>query len=229
MHRQEQEILLHKISKRLMLSADFSDTLGLEKGKSGTIIFFYNYSRFTGLSIYEDFANELLDEMQNSIKNYNFDFRKTICGIGLCFEYLVHNQFIEADNDVMEEFDVHIKNYIDVKNKGIDNGLRGAAYYVISRYMTGNRLLDSGFIYNLRKSLLAFKENDVEIEFLLKQLQSIIVNNKIIEYPDILHLLLKNVTYTEDSFQIPLVYDMENGLTGIGLKIMQDITNNRQL
>jgi hypothetical protein len=226
MNRQEQETLLQRISKCLMLSSDFTDDLGLERGKSSTIIFFYNYFRFTGLSVYEDFADELLDEMQNCIKNYNSDFRKTICGIGLCFEYLIHNQFIEADNEVMEEFDVHIRNYINVKNKSIDNGLRGAAYYVISRCFADNCSLETEFIDNLRKSLLALKEPDAEIEFLLKQLSSMIINNKITEYPDILHTLLRNVTYTEASFHGLPVYNMENGLTGIGLKIIQDITNN---
>jgi lantibiotic modifying enzyme len=89
MNRQEQEALLHRISKRLMLSSDFTDDSGLEKGKSGIIIFFYNYFRLTGLNVYEDFANELLDEMQNCIKNCIFDrithfFGKRILGLYLC-------------------------------------------------------------------------------------------------------------------------------------------------
>jgi hypothetical protein len=227
MNRQGQETLLHRISKRLMLNSDFTDDLGLERGKSGTIIFFYNYSRFTGLDIYEDFANELLDEMQNCIKNYNFDCRKTICGIGLCFEYLIHNQFIEAENDAMEEFDIHIKNYCDIKNiKSIDNGLRGAVYYVISRYFTDNCSFETEFIDNLSKSLFALKENDTENKFILEQLSNMMINKQLIEYPDILHTLLRNVTYTENSFYGLPVYDIANGLTGIGLKIMQDITSN---
>jgi hypothetical protein len=131
-NRQEQETLLHRISKRLMLCSDFTADLGLEKGKSGGIIFFYNYFRFTGLSVYEDFANELLDELIYCIKEYKFDFRSTICGIGLCFEYLIHNDFIEVEEGMLKEFDVQIMNLTNKHKKNIDNGLKGATYYLKS-------------------------------------------------------------------------------------------------
>jgi hypothetical protein len=209
-----------------MLNSDFTDDLGLEHGKSGVIIFFYNYFRFTGLSVYEDFADELLDEMQNCIKNCNSDFRKSICGIGLCFEYLIHNRFIEAENEVMEELDTYITKRVDIKNKGMDNGLTGAVYYAISRSFADNCSLEKEFIANLHKQLFGLQENDPEINFLKEQLSRIMINSKTFEYPDLLHILLKNVTCTEHSLYGLPVYSLENGLTGTGLKIIRDITNN---
>jgi lantibiotic modifying enzyme len=199
--------------------------LGLEHGKSGVIIFFYNYFRFTGLSVYEDFADELLDEMQNCIKIYNSDFRKSICGIGLCFEYLIHSRFIETENEVMEELDICIMKHVDIKSKGIDNGLRGAAYYVILRSFADSCLLEKEFIANLYKLLFNLQENDTEIDFLTEQLSNL-MKSKTIECSNLLQILLKDVTYTEHSFYGLPVYSLENGLTGTGLKIIQDITNN---
>jgi hypothetical protein len=225
MNRQEQETLLHRISKRLMLNSDFTDDLGLEKGKSSGIIFFYNYFRFTGLNVYEEFANELLDEMQNCIKNYNSDFRKSICGIGLCFEYLIQNQFIEVEDGFMEEFDIHIMKYIDIRSKRIDNGLIGAAYYVVLRSFAHNCSIKIEFIANLYKSLSNLQENDIEINFLMEQLSNM-MNSKTIEYPNLLHIFFRNVTYTEHSFYVLPIYGLKNGLTGAGIKIIRDIINN---
>ncbi|MDR3258169.1 MAG: hypothetical protein LBT51_00955 [Fusobacteriaceae bacterium] len=219
MAKQEKDVLLLRISKRLMLGADFTDDLGLERGKFGIVIYFYNYFRFTGLSIYEDFANELLNELQDSIKEYKFDFRKTICGIGLGFEYLIQNGFIDIEDKMMREFDLQIMNYTNYKSESMDVGLKGAAYYALSRFFADDCLLTIDYVTNLQKSLFHLSSPDKEILRLAGQLLDI-TNHKRVECPPILTLFLNNIIYDEYSFEHSVNLGIKDGLAGIGLKIM---------
>jgi len=54
---------LQRIANVLLLNASFTDNLGLLNGKMGIAIFFYQYARYTGNKVYEDYAGELIDEI----------------------------------------------------------------------------------------------------------------------------------------------------------------------
>ena len=57
------DVLLEKIANHYLFYGSFYSDLGLYNGKMGMIIFFFHYARYTGNSLYEDFAGELLDDI----------------------------------------------------------------------------------------------------------------------------------------------------------------------
>ena len=127
-----------KIINTLLLNASFIDNLGLMHGKMGISIFFYHLSRQTGDKIYEDYAGELIDEIYEEITaNTPVDFENGLAGIGWGIEYLVQNDFIEADtDDVLEEFDNRIFKeliYNTPKDIGLLYGLTGLGAYFLKR------------------------------------------------------------------------------------------------
>ena len=63
-----------------------------------------------------------MDDLFNCIKDYQYDYRKYLLGIALGIDYLIHNKFIDSEDDVMLDFDNQIMEY-QTHNTGIDNGI----------------------------------------------------------------------------------------------------------
>lgn len=49
--------ILRNIAAYQMLYASYNTDIGLFDGKMGIAIFFFHYARYSGLSVYEKFAN----------------------------------------------------------------------------------------------------------------------------------------------------------------------------
>jgi hypothetical protein len=119
------------------MNGSFTNNLGLFNGKMGIAIFMYKYARQIGNEIYEDYAGELIDEIFEEINTSTpVGFENGLTGVGWGIEYLVKNQFIEADtNEVLSEID-------NVINKAMmqrsvltvdDSDLFGYGLYYLSR------------------------------------------------------------------------------------------------
>ena len=129
--------LLQRIARYLMLHGSFTDDIGLLHGKTGIVIFFYHYARYTEKRIYNDFAEELIEEIYKEINvSTPLNFKDGLCGIAWGIGYLIQNDFIEADPDeVLEDLDKRIMEW-DVRHISdcsLETGLTGIACYVISR------------------------------------------------------------------------------------------------
>ena len=93
----------------LFLKAGFTNRRGLLDGKTGMAMFFYHLSKKTNNVLFEEFAEELVDQItQNISVNTPIDFSTGLTGITWGLQYLVNNGFIESDNDVFEELDNEI-------------------------------------------------------------------------------------------------------------------------
>lgn len=101
---------LQRIANVLLLNASFIDNLGLLNGKMGIAIFFYHYARYTGNKVFENYAGELIDEIYEGINtNTPVDFASGLTGIGWGIEYLVKNNFIQANTDeALEDIDTSV-------------------------------------------------------------------------------------------------------------------------
>jgi hypothetical protein len=73
--------LLEKIVKYLMLSAGFVENPGIEAGKVGLVVFFYRYAQYADNENVMLFANELLDDLQQSVHNPKMNFRQYVCAM----------------------------------------------------------------------------------------------------------------------------------------------------
>jgi len=126
-----------RLINALLLHSSFIDNPGLLNGKMGISICFYHLARQTENSIYEDYAGELVDEIYEDITmDTPLDFASGLAGIGWGIEYLVQNNFIEADTDeVLEEIDKRLMPliYSFPSSIGLENGLVGLGAYLLKR------------------------------------------------------------------------------------------------
>jgi hypothetical protein len=83
MNNNNEQSLLPRIVRHLMLHAGFISDIGLYHGKMGLVLFFAHCGRFTANTVYEDFAGELLEDIyENICADTPTDFENGLCGIG---------------------------------------------------------------------------------------------------------------------------------------------------
>jgi lantibiotic modifying enzyme len=103
----------------------------------GIMLFFAHYGRFTGNTIYTDFAGELLDEIYEDIRSDTpIDFENGLCGIGWAIEYLLQNAFMEGDSDeILFEIDKKIMacDIRRIDDASFRTGLGGISCYIQKR------------------------------------------------------------------------------------------------
>ena len=137
MSKKEDDILLERIANHLIIQTSVMDDIGLYYGKMGIVLFFAHYARYTGCSVYEDFADELLGEVIENISDeLPINMRTGLCGIGWGIEYLIQNHFMEGDSDeILGELDEKIieRDLRRVKDLSFDTGLEGISCYIRMR------------------------------------------------------------------------------------------------
>jgi hypothetical protein len=129
--------LLPRIARHLMLHASFIPDTGLYHGKMGIVLFFAHCGRYSGNSLYGDFAGELLEDIYEDIRaGTPADFENGLCGIGWGIEYLLQNGFMEGDSDeVLSEIDGKIMER-DIRrfaDQSFRTGLAGISCYIQKR------------------------------------------------------------------------------------------------
>jgi hypothetical protein len=145
---------LRRIANVLLLNASFTDNLGLLNGKMGIAIFFYQYARYTGNKVYEDYAGELIDEIYEELYNGTpVGFSNGLMGIGWGIEYLVRNGYLEADTD--EALAV------------IDNAVYRSSLHRPFLLDNGNDFFGYGLYYVTR--LMGHEDDDDDIKTLFKK------------------------------------------------------------
>jgi hypothetical protein len=156
---------LERIANVLLLNASFTDNIGLLNGKMGIAIFFYHYSRYTGKKKFEDYAGELIDEIYENIRpGTPVNFEDGLTGIGWGIEYLVKNNFVQADTDeALSEIDNAI--YRTRLNSPIlihdGKDLFGYGLYYIKR-LTGREISDDDLNTLIKKYHLIFLTDECE-------------------------------------------------------------------
>ena len=97
---------LNHIAEILMINGTLLPDPGLINGQLGIVIFFFYYARYTGESLYEEYAYTLIDEIQKQIHaNSPASYAKGIAGIGVGIDYLIQKGFLEAGEDTYDDPD----------------------------------------------------------------------------------------------------------------------------
>ena len=128
---------LKKIVKTLIINGTLTDQPGLFYGKTGIAVFFFHYARLTGIELFQDYAIDLLEDIQNQI-NVTISLRYDVglAGIGAGYEYFLQNGFLDADNDIFDEFDAKMYRtamYEPYPDLSLEGGLTGWGRYFIFR------------------------------------------------------------------------------------------------
>ena len=147
--------LLQRIANHLIINSSFLENLGLFHGKMGIVIFFYHYSRYANNPIYEEFAEELLDEIFEEIHDkLPIDFENGYLGIGWGIEYLAEQKFIYGNtNDILADIDKKVmeRDVRRITDMSLNTGLEGILHYVLSRVNNKNfaRVFDRRYLSDL--------------------------------------------------------------------------------
>lgn len=231
----EQE--LGQVVQHLMLYSSFTRNLGLLNGKMGFILFFFKYAKFTKKRLYKIFAEELIKEIYKDIsQNEPIDFENGLCGIAWGFSYLIQNKFIEANEDeVLKELDIKIleKDVRQITDYSLETGLKGIAYYVISRYnhrKGEHPLIHYKYIKELVESLTRNEGKDKEIELLVNKLKEVESSKeRNMELP-LLDNLIDNVKFSKKKLFKTNREDgiARNGYTGIAFKLIKTLQHEKK-
>ena len=197
--------LLLRIAQHLIINASFLPDLGLYNGKIGVAIFFFHYFRYTGDTLYYDFAEELINEIFDEIHaDIIINMEDGLCGIAWGILYLLENNFIDGNpNEILLDVDTKImeRDILRIKDKSFEKGLMGILYYIDSRLKC-----------NARRS-----EPSTFDSIYLENRNSILKQIKITNRP-LLQDIVKNSPYFVNLINLKL--GLKGGCSGIGLKLL---------
>jgi len=129
---------IENILQTLIINGTLTEPPGLFNGKTGMAVFFFHYARLSGKEMFEEYALDLIEEVRKQITIMVPPRYDTgLAGIGVGFEYILQNNFMEADDDeIFEDFDARMyrnamyEPYFDLS---LERGLTGWGRYFIYR------------------------------------------------------------------------------------------------
>ena len=131
------ERCIRKITEMLLLQCTLVDCPGLIHGKLGIAIFFFHYAHYTGNGLFEDYAIDLIDEMQSQLHNNSpADYETGLAGIGVGMDYLISNCFLSVENDFFGDLDKRMYRaviYDTWQDLSFYDGLTGYGQYWMMR------------------------------------------------------------------------------------------------
>lgn len=158
--------MLRQIADYYLLHGLLCNEIGLLKGKTGMVIFFFHMSRYTGIQWYEDFARELLENVCDSLSQHSpITFADGLCGIGWAIEFLKKEGFIEGDTDeILKEIDERVmeRDVRRITDTSMETGLAGIVAYIRSRLDSKIRD-DEHYIFD-NEYLAALNESSIKID-----------------------------------------------------------------
>lgn len=103
-----------------VLRTEVMEGHGLYGGKLGMVILFYEYSRYSGDDLYEQFAIEMIESLLNIPENLPLTFSNGLSGIGWGITYLLRENFVEGDiDDILSEVDERLMNADDLRAEDV--------------------------------------------------------------------------------------------------------------
>lgn len=128
---------LHDMAIHLLMNHYKAKNIGLFHGKMGIVIFLCAYARFSGESLFEKFADRLLDEIIEALSTPSpFDFSDGIGGIGWGLQYLIAQGWLEGSSaEILSDIDHHLMsiNPDKIIDNNFPHGMGGLLFYVLSR------------------------------------------------------------------------------------------------
>ena len=132
------KILIHFFQKKTYKP----DDLGLLNGKIGICLYFFYLYGCSGDQQYHDHAKKLLQEVINGISTTKLaiGFEHGLAGIGWAIEHLCQQELVDSNySKSLDEIDNQVFTTLQVDQNikklplGLENGLLGYGYYLISR------------------------------------------------------------------------------------------------
>ena len=101
--------ILLKIANLISMNPQSREDMGLMNGKMGRVLFYYELSRTTGITTYNDMADILLDDIVSGVERMNdTSMESGLSGVGWGINFAIRNSFVDADEEVLDE----LENYL---------------------------------------------------------------------------------------------------------------------
>ena len=212
----------------LLINYNQISDCGLMSGKMGGIIFFMIYAQKTGIELYNDYCDELFDDIYKYIStDTKLGLYNGLCGIGWGIEFLIQHDLIEGNtDDILKDIDSKIQeiNPLRITDKSTENGLIGILYYIIVRMESFDRRglyppFDKQYLQQLLQSISNLPLQDkMQYDNLLRKYKRIIFGlceyNVKPMFPNFMFDGLPKHIHEFHSHPIGI----HKGLTGIALK-----------
>ncbi|MDR1502654.1 MAG: hypothetical protein LBT43_09380 [Prevotella sp.] len=125
-----------RIIHHIILRSGYLTSLGLLDGKMGIAVFFACLAKNTGISLYEDIAGELIDDIwEEDLSTLPLGLGSGLSGMGLGIEYLIQEGFVEGDSsEVCGDLDMKImeKDPRRITDFSPENGIEGMLHYILA-------------------------------------------------------------------------------------------------
>ena len=140
--KQDISNILSEVTNHLMINGSMVFISGLLYGKLGISLFFFHYARYTGNSLYEEYARCLVDLVKAQIHDdYPLDYERGLAGVGAGLDYLKKHGYYDVGSELMYMIDSKIIKMVDYERRvGL---LTGFGRYLMSRYETNPAMKDS--------------------------------------------------------------------------------------
>jgi Lantibiotic modifying enzyme len=105
---------LEQIKDLLMEKKNIPLYPGLIDGKMGIAVFFFHYAEYVKEEKYNDYANNLIEDVQNQISfDTPLNYNSGLTGIGTAIEYIVQQGMTDDNTDeILSDFDKIFKLYL---------------------------------------------------------------------------------------------------------------------
>jgi len=216
-NKYEIELILQQISDVLLINGGFLSDPGLYTGEMGLVLFFSRYARYTQNDLYLEYAYGLMEKLQNRIhRDTPINYKQGLAGIGSAIEYLVQNNFFEADTDeILEDFDQRIFFTYNLPNLSIEE-IMDIGYYATWR-LSGNsvrkEIIRQAVLPQIEKAMRNKSINPAQSKLDQKRIPDAFEGKT---FAHCLELISKNEFWNKD-------LGFRNGLAGWGLSLLTEL------
>lgn len=150
---------LTKIANYIILYGRYQSNPGLFNGKAGMMLSMFLFSQKIGISVYRDFAEDLLDDVQKQLyDNLPLGMKDGLTGIAYSMSFLANKNFLSFNqNEILCDLDNKIMNSDPrrITDYSFENGALGIWVYINERLKSTQKLtsIDGMYIRELEDSL----------------------------------------------------------------------------
>lgn len=147
--------ILQQIANTIVANLKNTEPIGLFNGKIGIALFLYQYAHYSGSTIYEEIASELLDDVFNQLKpNISPSIVDGLSGIGHGLSVLLGEHLVESDpeDNVLNGIDKIL--LCDIRSSSMKElhspyPLYSSGLYLLSRLYYDKNAVDQAWITNV--------------------------------------------------------------------------------
>jgi len=139
--KKEISSILLELTNHLIINGSMVFFSGLFNGKLGISLFFFHYWRYSGNSLYNEYAQYLIELVKSQIHDdYPLDYECGLAGVGAGLDYLKKYVYFDAGDDLMQQIDSRIIKAVSYESR-VDM-LTGFARYLLARAETCQTIKD---------------------------------------------------------------------------------------